>query len=58
ALLLLLLSSILLWKDVASVPLCEEINGQCQLTLEYFFNQACGLSKNTSRLTLEIFDEF
>ncbi|XP_052012408.1 prolactin-5A1-like [Apodemus sylvaticus] len=58
ALLLLLLSNLLLWESVASVRMCEVINGQCQLTLEHLFNQARGLSENTSRLTSEIFNEF
>ncbi|XP_028631506.1 prolactin-5A1-like [Grammomys surdaster] len=57
-LLLLLLSNLLLWKNVVSVPMCEVINGQCQLTLEYLLNQARGLSENTNRLTSEIFNEF
>ncbi|XP_034365640.1 prolactin-5A1-like [Arvicanthis niloticus] len=58
ALLLLLLSNLLLWENVVSVPMCEVINGQCQLTLEYLLNRARGLSENTNRLTSEIFNEF
>lgn len=58
ALLLPLLSSMLLWENVGGVPMCEAVNGRCQLTLEYLFNQARGLSKNTKRLTSEILNEF
>ncbi|XP_031214274.1 prolactin-5A1-like [Mastomys coucha] len=58
ALLLLILSNLLLWKSVASVPKCEVINGQCQLTLEHLLNRARGLSKNINHLTSEIFNEF
>ncbi|OBS72014.1 hypothetical protein A6R68_13409, partial [Neotoma lepida] len=48
----------LLWENVASLPMCEVINGQCQLTLEYLFNQARGLPEDINRLTLEMFNEF
>lgn len=58
ALLLPLLSSMLLWKNVASLPMCEVINGHCQLTLEYLLNQARGISEDINRLTLEMFNEF
>ncbi|XP_032775489.1 prolactin-5A1-like [Rattus rattus] len=58
ALLTLLLSNLLLWENVASLPMCEVINGQCQLTLENLLNQAYGLSENTNHLTSEIFNEF
>ncbi|XP_059118325.1 prolactin-5A1-like [Peromyscus eremicus] len=58
ALLLPLLSSMLLWENVASLPMCEVINGHCQLTLEYLFNQARGLAEDINHLTLEIFNEF
>ncbi|XP_042134693.2 prolactin-5A1-like [Peromyscus maniculatus bairdii] len=58
ALLLPLLSSMLLWKNVASLPMCEVINGHCQLTLEYLLNQARGVSEDINRLTLEMFNEF
>ncbi|XP_031215158.1 prolactin-5A1-like [Mastomys coucha] len=58
ALLLLILSNLLLCESVASVPKCEVINGQCQLTLEHLLNRARGLSENTNRLTSEIFNEF
>lgn len=58
ALLLPLVSSMLLWENAACVPMCEAVNGRCQLTLEYLFNQACGLSKSTKRLTSEILNEF
>ncbi|XP_038188310.1 prolactin-5A1-like [Arvicola amphibius] len=57
-LLLPLLSSMLLWENAACVPMCEAVNGQCQLTLEYLFNQARGLSKNTKLLTSEMLNEF
>ncbi|XP_036044808.1 prolactin-5A1-like [Onychomys torridus] len=58
ALLLPLLSSMLLWEKVASLPMCEVINGHCQLTLEYLFNQARGLPEDSNRLILEMFNEF
>ncbi|XP_029416261.1 prolactin-5A1-like [Nannospalax galili] len=57
-LLLLLLSNLLLWEDVALVPLCEEANGQCQLSLGYFFDQARELSENINVLSSETFKEF
>lgn len=58
SLLLPLLSIMLLWENAACVPMCEAVNGRCQLTLEYLFNQARVLSKNTKRLTSEILNEF
>ncbi|XP_055475052.1 prolactin-5A1-like [Psammomys obesus] len=57
-LLLVLLSNLLLWENVAPVPMCEAVNGQCQLTLEYLFDQAHDLSKNTKRLISGTFNEF
>ncbi|XP_005355194.1 prolactin-5A1-like [Microtus ochrogaster] len=58
ALLLPLISSMLLWENAACVPMCKAVNGRCQLTLEYLFNQARGLSRSTKRLTSEILNEF
>ncbi|CAO2595615.1 Prl2c3 [Lemmus lemmus] len=48
----------LLWENAACVPMCEAVNGRCQLTLEYLFNQARGLSENTKSLTSKILNEF
>lgn len=55
---LLLVSNLLLWEYVVSLPLCLEIEGSNELTIEELFDDAIGMAQYTSNLTTQISEEF
>ncbi|XP_006516642.1 prolactin-2C3 isoform X2 [Mus musculus] len=57
-LLLLLVNSSLLWKNVASFPMCAMRNGRCFMSFEDTFELAGSLSHNISIEVSELFNEF
>ncbi|XP_021036183.1 prolactin-2C2 isoform X3 [Mus caroli] len=57
-LLLLLVTSLLLWKNVASVPMCAMRNARCFMFFEDTFELAGSLSHNISIEVSELFTEF
>ncbi|XP_060228352.1 prolactin-5A1-like [Meriones unguiculatus] len=58
ALLLLLLSSFLMWENVASVPRCIMKDGGCQKVLSYIFNMTSNASEGIDHLSSEALNEF
>ncbi|GAB1298040.1 Prolactin-5A1 [Apodemus speciosus] len=58
ALLLLLLSNLLLWENVASAPRCIMKDGGCQKVLNYIFNMTSTISENFNNLSSETLNEF
>ncbi|XP_040612137.1 prolactin-2A1-like [Mesocricetus auratus] len=57
-LLLLLMSNLLLWEDVSSLPSCTIRNGRCFASLEEMLNLAVSLSQDISKQAFEMFTEF
>ncbi|XP_029416260.1 prolactin-5A1-like [Nannospalax galili] len=57
-LLLLLLSNLLLWKDVASEPKRNFTDGSCEKILGYIFNLTDTLSEDINSLSSEMLNEF
>ncbi|XP_028737883.1 prolactin-2A1-like [Peromyscus leucopus] len=58
SLLLLLMSNLLLWEDVASVPMCLMRNGRCFAPLGEMLDRAVSLSEHISKQAFEMFTEF
>ncbi|EDL98396.1 prolactin-like protein L [Rattus norvegicus] len=58
ALLLLLLSNLLMWENVASVPRCIMENGGCQKVLNYLFNMTSTISESFNTLSSETLNDF
>ncbi|XP_050999184.1 prolactin-5A1-like [Acomys russatus] len=58
ALLLLLMSNLLTWENVASVPRCIMENGGCQKVLSYIFNMTSNTSDVINHLSSETLNEF
>ncbi|XP_031214918.1 prolactin-5A1 [Mastomys coucha] len=58
ALLLLLLSNLLMWENVASVPRCIMNKGGCQKVLNYIFNMTSTISENFNKLSSETLNDF
>ncbi|XP_021036694.1 prolactin-5A1 [Mus caroli] len=58
ALLLLLLSNLLMWENVASVPRCIMDDGGCQKVLNYIFNMTSTISENFNHLSSETLNDF
>ncbi|XP_021517757.1 prolactin-2A1-like [Meriones unguiculatus] len=57
-LLLLLVSNLLLWEGVASVPTCSMRNGRCYARFEEMLDQAISLSEQISKQAFNMFTEF
>ncbi|XP_003504874.1 prolactin-2A1-like [Cricetulus griseus] len=57
-LLLLLMSNLLLWKDVSSLPNCAIRNGRCFASLEEMLNLAVSMSQDISEQAFKMFTEF
>ncbi|EDL32412.1 prolactin-5A1 precursor [Mus musculus] len=57
-LLLLLLSNLLMWENVASVPRCIMEDGGCQKVLNYIFNMTSTISENFNNLSSETLNDF
>ncbi|OBS81791.1 hypothetical protein A6R68_24219, partial [Neotoma lepida] len=57
-LLLLLVSNLLLWKNVASVPMCAMRNGRCFVSLKDMFDLAGSLSHEISQEVSRMLTEF
>ncbi|KAK7824719.1 hypothetical protein U0070_020226, partial [Myodes glareolus] len=57
-LLLLLMSNLLLWEEVASVPICLMRNGRCFASLEEMIGRAVSLSEQINKEAFEMFTEF
>ncbi|XP_005066331.1 prolactin-2A1-like [Mesocricetus auratus] len=57
-LLLLLMSNLLLWEDVSSLPSCIIRNGRCFSSLEEMLNLAVSLSQDINKQAFEMFTEF
>ncbi|XP_076999790.1 prolactin [Tamandua tetradactyla] len=58
SLLLLLVSNLLLYKSVASLPICPSGNVNCQVSLRDLFDRAVILSHYIHNLSSEMFHEF
>ncbi|XP_021071715.1 prolactin-5A1 [Mus pahari] len=58
ALLLLLLSNLLMWENVVSVPRCIMEDGGCQKVLNYIFNMSSTISENFNNLSSETLNDF
>uniref|UniRef100_A0A8C6G7B7 Prolactin family 5, subfamily a, member 1 n=1 Tax=Mus spicilegus TaxID=10103 RepID=A0A8C6G7B7_MUSSI len=57
-LLLLLLSNLFMWENVASVPRCIMEDGGCQKVLNYIFNITSTISENFNNLSSETLKDF
>ncbi|KAL1765694.1 prolactin family 2, subfamily c, member 1 isoform X1, partial [Sigmodon hispidus] len=57
-LLLLLISHLLLWENVTSVPMCAMRNGRCFVSLKDMFDIAGSLSHEISKEVSGMFTEF
>lgn len=57
-LLVLLVSNLVLWENVASVPLCPSWDGSCQRTLKNMFEYALSLSYELQNHTAELLSDF
>ncbi|KAM7322761.1 prolactin-2A1-like [Alexandromys fortis] len=58
ALLLLLMSNLLLWEEVVSIPMCLMRNGRCLAPLEVMIDRAVRLSEKINKQAYEMFTEF
>lgn len=58
ALLLLLMSNLLLWEEVASMPMYLMRNGRCLAPLEVMIDRAVNLSEKINKQAFEMFTEF
>nr|XP_048284096.1 prolactin-like [Myodes glareolus] len=56
--LVLLVSNLVLWENVASVPLCPSWDGSCHGTLKNMFNYALSLSYELQNQTAEMLSDF
>ncbi|CAH6803730.1 Prl2a1 [Phodopus roborovskii] len=57
-LLLLLMSSLLMWEDVSSLPTCIMRNGRCFAPMGEFLDRAVSLSQKMNKQAFEMFIEF
>lgn len=57
-LLVLLVSNLVLWENVASVPLCPSWDGSCHGTLKNMFEYALSLSYELQNHTAELLSDF
>lgn len=55
---MLLVSNLVLWENVVSVPLCPSWDGSCHGTLKNMFNYALGLSYELQNQTAEMLSDF
>ncbi|XP_038188237.1 prolactin-2A1-like [Arvicola amphibius] len=58
ALHVLLMSNLLLWEEVASVPMCLMRNGRCLAPLEKMIDRAVSLSEKINKQAFAMFTEF
>ncbi|CAO2595611.1 Prl2a1 [Lemmus lemmus] len=52
------MSNLLLWEEVASVPMCLMRNGRCLAPLEEMIGRAVSLSEHINKQAFEMFTEF
>lgn len=52
------MSNLLLWEEVASVPICLMRNGRCFASLEEMIGRAVSLSEQINKQAFEMFTEF
>jgi prolactin len=54
----LLVSNLLLWENVYSMPMCFDMEGYNEITIEELFDSAIFMAQYISNLTTQMSEEF